>query len=178
MYIMLVLKDRLLKKAILSLRTGGQIAQTEEVIINPDNLKVEGFYCSDSFSNNAKILLNQDIRELIPKGIVVNDYEVLAEPEDLIRLEKILEIGFELIGKPVYTNKRKKIGKVSDYALDSTSLYVQKLYVAQSILRKLGGNLSVDRGQVIEVTDKKIIISDPQKPVKASDRARQPVPVG
>lgn len=173
---MLILKDRLINQPVLSLRTGGVVAQTQTAIINPDNLKVEGFFCADSFHGGLKILLNQDVRELIAKGVVVDDYEVLAEPEDLVRLKTVLEIDYQLIGKPVVTKKHRRVGKVTDFALDSETLYVQKIYVGQSILKKLGGTLSVDRNQVIEVTDKKIVIKDPQQPVRATETASQPLP--
>lgn len=163
---MLILRDKLLGRQVLSLRTGGQVAVTTQPIINPNNLKIVGLYCNDRFSKQEKVLLSQDIREFLPKGLVVDDHEVLSDPEDLVRLKKTLEINFELTGKPVHTDKRKRLGKVSDYALDGGSLYIQKLYVSQSLIKKLGGSLSVDREQIVEVTDKKIVVKDPAQGVK------------
>ena len=162
---MMLLSKSLLSRPVMSLRTGGKIALALTPIINPDNLKIEGFYCEDSFSKQQLILVSQDIRDHIKQGFVVNDHEVLAEAEDLIRLKDILETNFELLGKSVYTKAKKKIGKVVDYAVDSETLYVQKLYVGQSLLKNLNsGQLSVDRNQIIEITDKKIVIKDPLQP--------------
>jgi sporulation protein YlmC with PRC-barrel domain len=158
---MLQLSDAVLNKSILSLRTGSVVAQVISPIINPNNLKIEGFYCQDSGENKKLILLYQDIRDLLPQGLVINDYDVLAEPEDLVRLKKILEIEFEIMGKPVETVSHVKVGKVTDYAFESATMFIQKLYVSQSILKSLtGGNLSVDRNQVQEITPKRIIIND------------------
>ena len=75
-----------------------------EPIINPNNLKIEGFYCVDRFDKKVSlILLYQDIREVIPQGIVVNDHEVLSQKDDIIRLKDLIDLHFNLIGKPVVT---------------------------------------------------------------------------
>ncbi len=145
----------------MSLRTGGQIATTQGAIINPNNLKVEGFYCQDYFAKQRLILLYQDIRDVVKQGIVVNDHDVLVEPEELVRLKDIMALNFALLDKAVVTVGKDKVGKVSDYAVEIETMFVQKLYVAQSILKSLsGGNLSVDRSQIVEITNRKIVISD------------------
>ena len=131
------------------------------VIINPDNLKIEGFYCEDRFDKKKLILLSQDIRDILPQGFVVNDHEVLTDPEDLIRLKSVLELNYMLIGEQVITVNKEKVGKVSDFAVESTSMFIQKIYVSQSILKSFtGGNLSVDRSQINEITPTKIIINE------------------
>lgn len=158
---MLQLSEAVLNKPVMSLRTGAPVAQVVSPIINPNNLKIEGFYCKDTAENKHLVLLYQDIRDILPQGIVVNDYDVLAEPDDLVRLKNILEIDFELMGKPVETISRDKVGKVTDYAFESATMYIQKLYVSQSLLKSLtGGNLSVDRNQIQEITPKRVIIND------------------
>ncbi|HEX4774561.1 MAG TPA: hypothetical protein VH234_03510 [Candidatus Saccharimonadales bacterium] len=158
---MLVLSSSLLNKQVLSLRTGAPIATISAPIINPDNLKVEGFYCVDRFSKKQLVLLYQDIRDIMPKGYVVNDHEVLVEPDELVRLKKVMGINFELIGKQVVTVSKEKVGKVSDYATETTTMYIQKIYVTRSVLKSLtGGSLSIDRTQINEITPKRIIINE------------------
>lgn len=159
---MLQLSDSLLGKPVMSLRTGGQIATVLAAIINPNNLKVEGFYVQDYLNKKNKlVLLYQDVRDIIAKGVVVNDHEVLAHPADLVRLKDILNLNFELKGKLVYTVSKQKLGKVNDYAVETTTMYVQKLYVGQSLFKSLtGGSLSVDRSQIVEITNRKVVIQD------------------
>lgn len=166
---MLLLSTKLKDQPVLSLRTGGKVAQVLGPVINPNNMKVVGFYCQDHFSGNELILLTQDIREHIRQGFVVNDHEVLADAEDLIRLKDTLEIQYDPIGKTVITDHKRKLGKVSDYAVDSDSLYVKKLYVTPRMLKSLtGSQLSIDRTQIVEVTDKHIVIKE------ATQKAQQP----
>lgn len=163
---MLQLSGTFLNRPVLSLRTGGAIATVSTPIINPDNFKIEGFYCFDTRSSATLVLLYQDIRDIIPQGFVVNDYDVLAHPNDLVRLHKIMKIGFDPMGKSVVTVNKKRLGKVTDYATEIETMYIQKIYVGQSILKSFtGGNLGIDRSQIQEVTAKKIIVQDPLKPV-------------
>lgn len=161
-----------LDRPVLSLRVGREIATTLAPIINPDNLKIEGFYCQERKSHKKLVLLSQDIRDVLPQGLVVNDAEVLTPAEELVRLEKLLKINFNLMGKAVETASKIKVGKVNDYALEVQTMYIQKIYVSQSLLKSLsGGNLGVDRSQIIEITDKKIVINDLEAKVPANAQA-------
>lgn len=169
---MLQLSASLINKSVLSLRTGSPIATILAPIINPDNLKVEGFYCQDKFNKQKLVLLYQDIRDILPQGYVVDDHEVLVEPSELIRLKKVMEINYEILGKPVVTVDKQKVGKVSDYATETETMYIQKIYVAQSVFKSLtGGSLSIDRSQINEITPKRIIISELLKTARAASSA-------
>jgi uncharacterized protein YrrD len=175
---MLVLTKFLIDQPVMSLRTGGRVATVRQAIIDPTKLKIEGFYCTDSLEKNkVLVLVNRDIRDVLPAGFVVNDHEVLTEPEDLVRLKKILDWDYQLIGKVVVTERKKKLGKVVDFATEPESMIIKKLYVTQSIVRSIAnGSLSIDRNQVVEITHNKIIIKDPLQPVKVqSAKATSPV---
>jgi uncharacterized protein YrrD len=164
---MLQLSGSILQHPVLSLRTGSPVAQVIEPIINPNNLKIEGFYCQTE-NKKTLVLLYQDIREAIPEGLIVNDYDVLAEPSELIRLKETIDIAFDIMGKHVVTTDRQKIGKVSDYAVDTTTMYIQKIYVTQSLFKNLAsGNLGIDRNQIVEITNNQIIVNDLHQRVRA-----------
>jgi sporulation protein YlmC with PRC-barrel domain len=172
---MLRLSNSLLNKPVLSLRTGAPVATVTHPIFDPNNLKIEGFYCVDRFNKKPLVLLYQDVRDIIPQGFVVNDHDVLSEPEELVRLKDLMKLNFELLGKPVQTSSKEKVGKVSDFATETSTMYVQKIYVAQSVFKSLsGGSLSIDRNQIIEITPHRIIIQDLLKPEKTVSHA--PVP--
>ncbi len=147
---------------ILSLRTGVEIALTKRPLINPGNLKIEGFYVQDLFDKKKDyILLTQDIREILINGFAVNDHEVLSEPSDLHRLSKVIEENIMLVNKMVITVSRKKIGKVSEFTVDDKSFFIQKIYVSQSIFKNLtGSNLILDRNNIVEITYKYVIVKD------------------
>jgi sporulation protein YlmC with PRC-barrel domain len=165
---MLQLSGMIINHPLLSLRTGTQVGVVQVPIINPNNLKIEGFYCSDDSSRKQLILVSQDIRDVLPQGVVVNDQDVLTEPEELVRLRDVMKSNFELIGKHVVTTDKTKLGKVSDYAVETSSMYIQKIYITQSIFKNFsGGNLGIDRTQIVEITDKKIVVQDLRQKVHA-----------
>lgn len=173
---MLQLSAAILDKPVLSLQTGAPVGHTLGAIINPNNLKIEGFYCQDRFEKKQMILLSQEIRDILPQGLVVNDHHALSEPNELIRLRDTIELRFELMGKPVHTTSKSRVGKVADFAVDSNSLYIQKLYVARSILKSLNnGQLSVDRTNIVEITNRKIVIQDILKGTPAGSPATAPL---
>jgi sporulation protein YlmC with PRC-barrel domain len=160
---------------VMSLRTGGRIATAIEPIINPNNLKIEGWYCEDAFSKEHVVLLATDIRDFVPQGIAVNDHEALSDPEDLVRLREILELEFSLVGKPVITNHKRRLGKVTDYALDPETMLIQKLYVSRPLYRSLSDSqLTIDRTQIIEITDRRIIVRDADVKAEAPATATAP----
>lgn len=146
----------------MSLRTGAPVAYVTQPIIDPNNLKIEGFYCQDSVSRETLVLLYQDIRDLLPQGFVVDDHDVLVAPGELVRLKDVIRLNFQLPGMLVESQDKEKIGKVADYATEIETMYVQKLYVARSVFKSLSaGQLSVDRNQIIEITPRHITIHNP-----------------
>lgn len=159
---MMQLSNSLPNKPVLSLRTNGRVATTLEAIINPNNLKIEGLFCQDNFSKDKLVLLSQDIREQSANGFIINDHEVLTDPADLVRLQKVLALNFSLLNMPVFSTAKRRLGKIIDYSFDGQTMYVQKIYVGQNMLKSFkGGQLSIDRNQIVEITATKIIVNDP-----------------
>lgn len=147
--------------AVMSLRTGGPIATLLTPIINPNNLYIEGWHVEDDRSKERLVLLSKDIRDILPQGFAVNDHEVLGNQEELVRMEELLKLRFELLGLKVTSENGHRYGKINDYAFETKNLFIQKLYVGQSLVKNFsGGTLSIDRSQIIEVTNRRVIIED------------------
>ncbi len=170
---MLQLSKSLVNVPVMSLRLGGPIATAIEPIINPHNLKILGWWCVMPGSKTQQILMVDDVREVLPEGLAVNDDAALSEPNELIRHQEVLGKHFQLFDKAVRT-KSAKLGKVSDYAYDSGSLIVMKIYVARPLTKILSkeDTLIIDRSQIIEITDKQITIRDTE--VMAEDEELAP----
>ena len=173
---MLQLSGQILTKPVLSLRTGGAVAWITAAIFNPAKLSIEGFYVLDTMDKRELVLVCQDIRDVSKQGIIINDHDVLAQPEDLVRLRTVLETNFELLDKRVETTGKQYVGKVNDYAVETSSMIVQKIYASQSFWKNLtGGSLSIDRSQIIEVTSKRIVIHELLQGKRAAVPASAPV---
>jgi hypothetical protein len=167
---MLMLSKNLLNQPVISLRTGGRIATALEPVINPHNLKILGWWCSGP-SGRRLVLLADDVRQVLPTGLAVNDEPDLSAPEDLIRHGEILNTHFQLMDKPVKT-KRQKLGKVSDYSYND-GMFVQKLYVARPLHKVFASDdtLIIDRTQILEVTDHFILVRDTEVRATAEELA-------
>lgn len=80
-------------------------------------------------------------------------------PDDLVRLQEIIDYKFELEGMPVVEEGGHKLGKVGNYTVDSESFYIMKLHVKPTLLQSLGrAELLVDRSQISEINDKQIVV--------------------
>jgi len=161
---MLRLSSSLLNRPVMSLRTGSQIGLAETPIINPHNLKILGWWCNTP--DGRQVLLAEELRQSVPEGLAVNDEAALSDPADLVRHQEVLDINFELMDKPVRT-KRQRLGRVSDYSYND-GMFIQKLYVARPLRKVFSAEdtLIIDREQIIEVTDKYILVRDTE--VKAT----------
>lgn len=144
-----------MNRPIMSLHTGSQIGVAKDVIINPHTLSVLGWWCEPG----KRVLLTSEIRENGSHGVVIDDENNMADRTELHRHQEVLNLKFFLIGKDVKSSD-KKIGRITDFAVDEAFI-VQKLYVDKSLIKGLTSDtLLVSRSQIIEVTDKYIVIAD------------------
>lgn len=171
---MLKLSSSLRNQPVMSLRLGSQIAVAQIPVINPHNLKVLGWWCLVP-GGRREVLLAEDVRESMPNGLAVNNEDALSDPADLVRHKEILDIKFELMDKLVRT-KSQRLGKISDYSYND-GLFVQKLYVTKPLHKVLSteDTLVIDREQIIEVTDKYILVRDTEVKAGAEEFASAPV---
>lgn len=172
---MLILSTKLSNIPLLSIRNAGRIGLVLKPIINPHNLHIDAFYCQMPQKKEPQILLDMFVREISPDGLITDEHNDLSEPDELVRLQPIIKLNFELVGKTVVSGN-KKIGKVNEYAIDKDSLLIQKLYIQPPVWQSLNkGRLTIDRQSVIEVTNTTIKISGPEEKVTQAKPAKAPL---
>lgn len=166
---MLVAASRLIGTPILSMQASGQIASVSSAIVDPTSLKIVGFYLSGPLVNKsaANILDTSSIREYSRYGMVIDSIDELVEPEDVIKISKVLELNFELLDLKVETKKGSKLGKVSDYIVTDDNFTVQQIIVKRPLIKSfVDPELTIPRKEIVEVTDYKIIVKDEEKVIK------------
>lgn len=169
--LMLFFGSKLHDLALFSVRSSGRIGTASQPIINPHNLHIDGFYAQAMNGQNSGVITDMDIRDFSVKGLIIDDHQDISDPEDLVRLKPVIDLDFSLLGKQVYEKKRK-IGKVVDYAVDTDSMFIQKFYVQPTLLKSMGtSQLIFDRQSIVEVTDTKIVVSGPEQ--KAGQKVTQ-----
>jgi uncharacterized protein YrrD len=160
--VMLILSANLNNIPLLAVRTGHRIGTVVKPIINSNNLHIDGFYCTQP-PGNQLFLLDMHIREFSKTGIIINDPADLSEKEDLLRLAPVIDAQFSILGMQVVSG-HKKLGKVTDYATDKDSLFIQKLYVRPPIWAAISvQQLVISRTAITEITKTQIIVSGPEQ---------------
>ena len=153
--------DQLIGVPVVGVRGGNRLTITAEPVINPSRMRVEAFYCDNRADELDMVLYAEDILEISNIGIVVDSEDSIMPTTDLVRLEEIIEIDFQLIGKNVETESGDKLGKVENYAVDDTSFKIEKLYARPQLIRSLRANdFIISRRQIASVNDKSIVVKD------------------
>ncbi len=176
---MLVYASRLIGARVLSVQAGGAIAQVSEPIIDPDTLKIIAFRLSGPLVNKspANILDVSSIREYSNYGIVIDNIDELVAPDDVVKIAKVLELNFNLIGLKVETKKGSKLGKISNYTVTSDNFTTQQIIVKRPVIKSfVDPELTIHRKEIVEITDYKVIVKDEEKVIKARAEKEDFVP--
>ncbi|MBQ3469363.1 hypothetical protein IJH16_00075 [Candidatus Saccharibacteria bacterium] len=166
---MLIDATKLINYPVLSLHVGGMIAKTTKIIIDPDDLKIVGFELMgpDVGGENGTVLQIKDIREFSDIGMVVDSIDEFVNPEDVVKLDKIMSLGFELENMKVESKKGAKLGKVSRYLVNTENFMVQQFVVQRPFMKSfLDPELLIGRSEITKVTNDKIIVKDEEDKIK------------
>ena len=166
---MLVLGNIFIGKPIASIQSGHRVATVRDLILDPRNMKVFALNVDSPNLGSNLILHTEDIRDINHQGIVIdNNDQLMTFDDDLVRLKEVARIDFKLLGKSVYTENGKKLGKVSEFVVDTDTFLITKLHVDRSLIKSLGtSQLIIDRSQIVKVTDRRIIVKSTTKKAKS-----------
>lgn len=176
---MLVIGSSMIRNSVLSLHVGGAVGQTTSAVIDPENLNVLAYTVDGPTIKNdpevGNILDVKDIREISREGLIINSTDVLVNQEDVIRIDEVMKLNFDLVGLKVVTKKGKKIGKVVDYTLDSNSFMVYQLIVQRPVGFAAFNDpqLTINRSQIVEIDDYKITIKHDTEQVKVVEKKKK-----
>ena len=167
-YIMLVYNSRLIGTTILSVQAGGPIGQISTPIIDPDNLKIIAFtLVGPQVDRRQNILDARSIREYSNYGMVIDDADELVAPSDIVKIEQVLNLNFDLLSLKVETKKGSKLGQVIDFTVNSDDFLVQQIVVRRPIMKRIiDPELLISRKEIVEITDYKIIVKDEERTLK------------
>ncbi len=173
------MNSRIIGTPILSVQAGGPIATIKSAIIDPNDLKILGFHLEGPLVNRAeaRILDVRSIREYSQLGMVIDNIEELVAPDDVIKIQNVLELNFDLINLKVRTKKGTKLGHIIDYTLTSEDFIVQQIIVRRPLVKSfVDPELTISRKEIVEITDYEVIIKDEEKVLKARAEKEDFVP--
>lgn len=157
---MLALNSALANVPVMSLQSGNALGVTSEPIIDPRKLQIVAFYVSGPRIQGVNVVHTADIREFGPLGFIVDSSDNIMPLDDqLVRLQEVVKLKFKLVGKMVVDDTKRKIGKVSEYTVESDGFFVQKIHVGQSMMKNFSNaNVIIHRSQIVELTDSVIVV--------------------
>lgn len=157
---------------------GGQIARVTDLIVDPNNLsliavRVEGPLVDP---DEGDILMMSAVREFSRVGMIIDSNDEFVRSEDVVRIQKILELNFNLIGLKVVTKKQAKLGKVADFVLQSGNWSVQQLIVQRPIMKAfIDPELIIDRSRIVEVDDYQVVVKEEHEKSKTKLKKAAPI---
>ena len=177
---MLMVGSRFIGMPILSLHIGGQTAAVKRAIVDPEDLRIIAFELEGPILKDPEIgsyLMAEDIRETSNQGLVVDSADRFVNPEDVIRLNNVLELNFDLEGLKVVTKEGKsvkKLGKVVDYTVDSSTLSVFQIIAQRPFMESfVDPQLTINRSQITEIDDYKITIKHDKQKIKVEQPVKE-----
>lgn len=157
---MILLGSNIIKTPIVSIQTGAVIAHTTRAVVDPANLSIEAYVVNGPRVGKGLAYIRiADIREISDLGAIVDSDDELVQPGDVVKLDELEKLNFNLLGMQVTDEKRHKLGKIVDYTIDMGSFYIQQLTVKRPLMRSLTDTeLLIHRTQIIEINNKSIVV--------------------
>lgn len=160
---MLLLSDKLTSVPVMSLQTGGELARTSGVIIDPRTMSIPALRVTGPQLDSAHTVLHtEDIRESGSLGFIIDDSTKLMSLEGLVRLQEVIDFHFTITACDVFDQTGKKLGRVSDFSFDPTTFTIQQIYIKQRFLQSLTSTSHIiSRSQIVTVTPTRIVVETP-----------------
>jgi sporulation protein YlmC with PRC-barrel domain len=178
---LIFISDLLAKRNnLFSLHTESIIGQITYPVVDYNNLKIAAFkvdvYDEDEYDRD--ILLADSIAAISNNNlVVVHSVDDLSLSKDIIHISNLLELGFNMIGMKVKSERGKKLGKIVDFTLDTESLIVYQLIVKKPLVSAVfESELTINRSQITKITNTEIIVKSTDQEVKLPAKAKDETP--
>ena len=156
---MLMFREHFIGLTVASVQSGLPCGKVTGFVINPDKLAISLIIITDA--SGVSYLLTSDIRFFNHERLIIDAEEKLSDHEDLIRHQDLIGQAFNPIGCKVVTEGGKRLGKVTNYAIEDSDWLIGKLYVASGLLgNPLQQEQIIDRIDVINVENNRITVRD------------------
>lgn len=162
---MILLASTIHHAPIMGLQTGTQLAKATRALIDPGTLSIVAYTLEGPLLNQRDTMLRvADIRELSDVGMIVDSSDEFIAPGDVVKIDKLRNLNFDLLGMPVIDEMKHKLGKIVDYTLETSGFVIQQLTVRRPLLKSLNDTeLVIHRTQIVEINDNAVIVHSTAK---------------
>jgi uncharacterized protein YrrD len=141
-----------------------------DVVVHPEDFRVLGYIVRSGWGlieHRHHLVLTADVNK-IGMLFTINDYRSLLPIDAVIAINSILESTGYLLGKPIKTATKQKLGYCRDLIVD-TSYHQVRAFVPMLFFRK---KPALPVTAVKKIT-KKAIVTDYQVPLKQKEEIEQ-----
>lgn len=161
---MLIELSKFIGMSVGALDEGALIGRIRRVLLDPDQGKITGFLIKEKgLFTKPKVLSMIDVIDIERTVMVINSRESLVSRNEIVRIAKILEYKFNLIGLPARTREGQMLGRVTDVVVESQTGEIVRLYTHFLLQHRV-----FERSRIDEITWQEIfLITDNRKKIKA-----------
>ena len=151
---------------VLDEETGDVLGIVSGMVVHPDTGAVEGFFVRpEEFWSQDELFLTS--LEILHWGvrITVRSRDVLAAPDELVRMQTILASGRPVLGQTIVTENGRRLGRCADVQFNTESFRLEWLFPR----RFFRWGIPIPASSIVEVQQDAIIVRDP--PVTQAEEA-------
>jgi uncharacterized protein YrrD len=175
---MIVFTADVIGAEILLFQEHALLGKVSDIIFNPENGKVLGLYCFDPILKTKRVIVPSEIKRFSNHRILIEGYDSLSDPEDMIRIKEAEKVNAKIIKETVFTESGQKLGKVTGATIDTRSWELNRLYVNSAMgLQFLAKELIIPAKKIVKIDKKEIIVTDDYAKVKRFSAAPVPKPI-
>ncbi len=154
---MLIEAKNFLDLPVATIEEKEKIGLVKKILIDKKNAKILGFIINTGgfLFGNDLFLSETDLLDIDTHGLTTRNKDNLVDPSEIVRVKKMLDEQFSLFRLTAMTRSKRKLGKISNFVIDTTMLQVVKFYVTGWIDNKI-----IDYRHVYKITNKEIIFDD------------------
>jgi len=161
---MLIELSRFNGMAVGALDEGALIGRVRRALVDPDQGTIAGFLIKENgFFGTQKVISTIDVVDVERNALVINSRQNLVDKGEIVRISKILEYKYNLIGLPARTKVGQMLGRVTDAVVDSITGEILKIYT-----HFITQSRAFERSQIEEISWQEIFLRlDGRKKVKS-----------
>ena len=172
---MLIAFERLLNTPVMSLQTGAELARTNKILVDPRDLTIVAYELEGhALDEKPSFLRPVDVRELSSLGLIVDSSDEFVGLNDVIKIKQVYGFNFNLINIDVMDDKKRRLGKVIGFTLDSASFAVQQIIVKRPLFKSLSDTeLLIHRSQIVKVQNNYLEVRSTAKKESVKESLRE-----
>jgi sporulation protein YlmC with PRC-barrel domain len=144
------------------------------MLLNPDTGAVEGFFVRSPgfFGGSSSFLPSLDILRWGLR-IIIRDQSSFCDPNDIIRLQPLLDGSRPMLGQSILTESGVRLGRCADVQFSTKSFRIEWLFPKKFF--RWGTPIATS--QIVEVTEDAIIVKNSVAPIEVKVAEEEEVPV-